>query len=203
VTRRAAILVVLAAVLGCLVASGALAGGGHPTSVFVYRPFTSAGALKASIKVDERLSGSCFASSLASRRTDAWRCTVANDLYDPCFSAPSGSAGFVVCPEFGSPPRRVDRIDLTADLPTPDNTAKPGTKRGLPFVLLARPYAGYCDLVTGTNGRVRGRRVFYDCGLGGTLVGKLNRRPARWTAKLITEGDNPTLYTVRVRFAWY
>jgi hypothetical protein len=153
--------------------------------------------------VDETLSGSCFAGSLASRRDDAWRCTVADDIYDPCFSDPTGSAGFVVCPEFGDPPRMVDRIDLTGALPSAENTAAPGTRKGLPFVLLARPYAGYCDLLTGTTGTVRGRRVRYDCGLGGSLVGTLNRRPARWTAKLITEGDNPTLYTVRVRIAWY
>ena len=201
--RRAAILVLLAAVVASWAAASALAGGGRPTSVYVYSPFTNAGALKASIKVDEKLSGSCFASSLASRRADAWRCTVANDIYDPCFSDPAGGAAFVVCPEFGSPPRQVDRIDLTAELPAPDNTARSGTTRGLPFALLARPYAGYCDLVTGTAGTVRGRRVRYDCGLGGSLVGKLNRRPARWTSKLITEGDNPTLYTVRVRIAWY
>jgi hypothetical protein len=201
--RRGAILALLVAAVTFAGTASALAGGGRPTSVAVYRPFTSAGALKASIKVDETLSGSCFASSLASRRTDAWRCTVANDVYDPCFSDPTGSAGFVVCPEFGSPPRRVDRIDLTADLPAPDNAARPGTRKGLPFVLLARPYAGYCDLLTGTTGTVRGRRVRYDCGLGGSLVGTVNRTPARWTAKLLTEGDNPTLYTVRVRIAWY
>jgi hypothetical protein len=200
---RAGILVLLAAAVTLATAASALAGGGRPTSVAVYRPFTSAGALKASIKVDETLSGSCFASSLASRRSDAWRCTVANDIYDPCFSDPTGGAAFVVCPEFGSPPRRVDRIDLTDDLPAPDNTAQPGTRRGLPFVLLARPYAGYCDLLTGSAGTIGGRRVRYNCGLGGSLVGTLNRRPARWTTKLITEGDNPTLYTVRVRIAWY
>jgi hypothetical protein len=201
--RRTAILSLLVAVVASCAAATALAGNARPTTVAIFRPFTNAGALKASIKVEERLAGSCFASSLASRRTDAWRCTVANDIYDPCFSDPTGAAGFVVCPEFGDPPRRVARIDLDKALPTPTNTAEPGTRRGLPFVLLARPYAGYCDLLTGTTGSVQGRRVYYDCGLGGSLVGKLNRRPARWTAKLITEGDNPTLYTVRVRIAWY
>jgi hypothetical protein len=201
--RRAAILALLAAAVASCAAAAALAGGARSTSVAVYRPFTSAGALKASIKVDETRSGSCFASSLASRRDDAWRCTVADDIYDPCFSDPTGSTGFVVCPEFGEPPRMVDRIDLTEALPAPENTAAPGTRKGLPFVLLARPYAGYCDLLTGTTGTVRGRRVRYDCGLGGSLVGTLNRGPARWTAKLVTEGDNPTLYTVRVRIAWY
>ncbi len=192
--------VLVLAVVASWAAASAPAAAARPTAVAVYRPFTGAGALKESIEIDETLSGSCFASSLASRRSDAWRCTVADDVYDLCFSDPAGNAAFVVCPEFGGPPRRADRIDLTAGLPQPGNSAEPGTRRGLPFVLLARPYAGYCNLVTGT---VEGSRVSYNCGLGGSLVGGLSRRPARWSAKLVTEGDNPTLYTVRVRIAWY
>jgi hypothetical protein len=201
--RRTALLVLALAILASWITASALAGGGRPTSVVVFRPFAGDGSLKASIKVDETSSGSCFTSSLASRRSDAWRCMVDREVYDPCFSDPSGAATFVVCPAFGNPPRVVDRIDLTAGLPQPTNTAEPGTTSGRPFVLLARPYAGYCDLLTGASGTVQGKRVNYDCGRGGSLVGKLDRSSARWTGKLLTEGDNPTLYTVRVAIAWF
>jgi hypothetical protein len=184
-------------------AGSALAGGGRATSVVTYEPFTSTGGLKPSIKVDQTLSGSCFTGSEASARKDAWRCMVANDLYDPCFSDLSGTANFVVCPEFGNAPRRVDQIDLTGPLPSAGNTAEPGTRTGLPWVLLARPYAGYCTLLTGAIGTFQGKKVYYDCGRGGSLVGRLNRSSSQWTAKLLTEGDNPTLYRVRIPIAWY
>ena len=202
-------LLAICALTALVLAAAAHAGGGRATNVVVYQPFTSAGELKASIRVDDTLSGSCFVGSLASPRRDAWRCTVANDVYDPCFSppvqpdAPTTAISFVVCPEFGLPPRRVDRIVLDEALPADGNTGEPGATRGRPFVLSARPYAGYCSVVTGAAGTVQGRRVSYDCGRGGTLVGRIDRSRPRWTAKLLTQGDNPTLYTVRIAIAWF
>jgi hypothetical protein len=194
---------VLVSLVALALAGSALAGGGRPTTIVAYQPFTVAGSLKASIRVDDTLSGSCFTGSIASPRKDAWRCTVANDLYDPCFSDLSGTATFVACPEFGSAPRTVDRIDLTEPLPANGNAAEPGTRKGLPWLVLARPYAGYCTRLTGTPNTFEGKMEYYDCGRGGSLVGRPNRSTARWTAKLLTEGDNPTLYTVRVAIAWY
>jgi hypothetical protein len=185
------------------VAATALGAGPRRTSVLTFQAF-SGGELRSSIVVDETLSGSCSGSSKASPRRDAWRCSVADDTYDPCFSDPSGTADFVVCPEFGLTPRRVDRINLGSPLPSATNTAAPGTRKGLPFVMLARPYAGYCDRIAGRKPPlVQGRRPTYDCGLGGTLLGPPDRSGSRWTAHLITAGDNPTIYTVGVRIAWY
>ena len=182
--------------------SASALAGGRPTTVVSYQPFNAAGALKGSITVEERHSGSCVSSSRFSPRRDAWRCS-ADEVYDPCFSPPSGTVSFVVCPEFGDPPRRVTRIDLTDPLPAPRNTGSITSTRGQPWSVLARPYAGYCNRSTGPPRRVRGRPVRYACGLGGWLVGKIDRSKARWTGRLLTEGDNPTLYRVRVRIAWF
>ena len=197
---RSSLVLTLVALLA--LAPAALAGGGRPTTVVTYQPFGASG-LKQSIKVDETLTGSCFAGSSASPRRDAWRCSATNEIYDPCFSGASADAGYVVCPEFGLSPRSVDRIDLTSPLPSSGNTGDASSGKGLPWRLLARPYAGYCSLVTGTRGSYRGRKISYVCGLGGSLVGKPNRSSRAWTAKLLTEGDNPTLYTVTIRIAWY
>ena len=201
--RRSAVLLLLAVLTACLAASALAAGGGRTTSVVVYQPFTSGGELKASVKISETLSGSCFAGSLVSPRNDAWRCMVADDLYDPCFGNPSGTGAYVVCPEFGNAPRVVDRINLTQKLPAEGNTGEPGSTKGFPWLVLARPYAGYCDRLTGASSTVQGKRVNYECGRGGSLVGKIDRSSSRWAAKLITEGDNPTLYTVRIVIAWF
>lgn len=39
--------------------------------------------------------GDCFSSSISALRTDAWRCSVGNSIFDPCFS--TASKGIVYC----------------------------------------------------------------------------------------------------------
>ena len=72
----------LALSLGALVATGAQATG-HTTAT-VYEAFSYHGVPEPAVT---SASGSCFTSSDVTRRDDAWRCTVGNTLYDPCFSS--------------------------------------------------------------------------------------------------------------------
>jgi hypothetical protein len=48
-----------------------------------------------SMHVTARESGSCWTSSIASQRSDAYRCMVGNSIHDPCFML---SANSVACP---------------------------------------------------------------------------------------------------------
>jgi hypothetical protein len=48
-----------------------------------------------SMQVTERATGSCWTSSIASTRLDAYRCMVRNEIHDPCFTLSSRE---VVCP---------------------------------------------------------------------------------------------------------
>lgn len=194
---RARGLVAVLALLACLALAGS-AGAARATAVYTYQPFGASG-LKASIVVDETLSGTCASGSRATPRSDAWRCRVANDTYDPCFSAPG--VDYVVCPEYLST-RKVARIDLEQPLPANGNTGSATARKGLPWALIAVPYAHQCRLVTENRSKFRGKTIYYTC-LQGTLVGKLNRSKPGWTAKFLSEGDNPTLYTLRVRAAWF
>ena len=54
------------------------------TKVVLYAPF-GFGGLRSDFKVSSKMHGSCWIESLASSRPDAWRCSSANRIYDPCF----------------------------------------------------------------------------------------------------------------------
>lgn len=197
-TTRIKPLVLVAGLVAMLALAGAaMGGGGRPTPVYTYQPF-AAGELKPSIKVDGTVKGECFTGSSASPRSDAWRCTAGKEVYDPCFS---GAEGYVVCPQYFST-RKVTKLELEKPLPAEGNTGSPTAQKGLPWALLALPYAHQCRVVTGARGTYQGKTIFYTC-VQGELVGKLNRTSPRWTAKFLSEGDNPTLYTLAVRGAWY
>lgn len=70
-----------------------------------------------SIKVSEKLTGSCWTNSIANSRPDAYRCAVQNQIFDPCFSnGNSDVGGKVAC--IKSPwDRDATVITLTASLP--------------------------------------------------------------------------------------
>lgn len=53
------------------------AGAAPPTTIIDYRPAAPEG---------KEQTGSCFSTSVAAPRADAWRCTVGNAIFDPCFS---------------------------------------------------------------------------------------------------------------------
>lgn len=64
-----------------------------------------------SMKVTRNASGSCWTSSIASTRKDAFRCMLGNEIYDPCFMRGTSS---VVCPE-----NLVDNSGLAIELTKP------------------------------------------------------------------------------------
>ncbi len=49
-----------------------------------------------SMHVSERATGTCWTSSIASTRSDAYRCMVGNEIHDPCFKLSSVE---VACPQ--------------------------------------------------------------------------------------------------------
>ncbi len=76
------------------------------TQVIVYAPGPPTG---------DPQEGSCWTSSLAVWREDAWRCMVGNDIYDPCFS----SGDSVTCGASPVPPTDGFPLTLTEPLPAP------------------------------------------------------------------------------------
>ena len=103
----------------------------------------------------ETQSGSCFSSAIGLGRSDAYRCTVGNQIYDPCFVVDDTPT--VVC---GANPATGETgfvLDLTEPLPAPEtgNLAQPW--------LIKLADGQVCGLMTGTVVGVGDRIAPYGC----------------------------------------
>jgi hypothetical protein len=72
-----------------------------------------------SMRITARQTGYCWTSSIASQRSDAYRCMVGNGIHDPCFML---SARSVACPTDVASNSGV-AISLTKPLPEPNTAA--------------------------------------------------------------------------------
>jgi hypothetical protein len=166
---------IAAAFLTALTGAGA-AVAASTTKVAVYRPFAS-GKLRSGLVVVHRLRGSCWTSSLAVTRPDAWRCAVGNEILDPCFGGALG-AGVVAC--VADPfSKAVDVLVLTKSLPQPD-AAQFGNAGGEPWVIRLTN-GDQCTYASGFTGAVAGMRLNYECKRGGWLIGHVRRRSGLWS----------------------
>ena len=104
------------------------------------------------MRITSILRGSCWSSSLAAGRDDAWRCMRGNYIFDPCFSSPKAQ-GVVLCVVSPWSKSGVE-IVLTKRLPNP-YAGRPSTT-GLPWAI--QTSAGLrCGFVTRRHGCATGR----------------------------------------------
>jgi len=82
-----------------------------PTQVIMFQPAVPKG---------RPLDGSCWTGSIATDRPGAWRCSVGNGIYDPCFSV-TAAPDLVVCQSSPFTKHEV-ALKLTKPLPTPQKT---------------------------------------------------------------------------------
>jgi dipeptidase D len=101
--------------------------------------------------------GSCWANSLAVWRADAWRCFVANEIYDPCFDV--GEYGSVVCG--ADPVGSTTSFVLTLTDPLPSPRVPQDTAGHAWQVELAD--GTVCGYATGATGGVGDERINYFC----------------------------------------
>ncbi len=119
------------------------------TEVQIFQPAVPSGASR---------SGGCWTDSIAVARRGAWRCTVGNEIYDPCFSN-SALSGAVICdanPAKGSPGFV---LKLTKPLPKPSAQTLPHPR---PWLVKLTDGA-MCQIQTGTIAFVAGIEVPYGC----------------------------------------
>ena len=103
----------------------------------------------------ETQTGSCFTNAIGLGRADAYRCTVGNQIYDPCFV--TGEEQTVVC---GANPATGETgfvLELTESLPEPDVN-----QPGKPW-LIELADGQICGLMTGTVPGVADRIAPYGC----------------------------------------
>lgn len=200
-----AVAVVTIALAGC---SGSVKGGESSTSVKatpsptpaatavdVYEPFAD-GALASGITASATQSGSCLGGSIRSDRPDAWRCLVANQPMDPCFSSPSKVQ--VACPSFQNIDT-VTLIDLTQPLPT--NLANPSRAK-LPwrFQLSTGPLCA--PSTTASANPVDGMRPSGACGNNIEWFGQVNQSVQPWSVLVQSAPGGNTLARDSISAAW-
>lgn len=190
-------LIAIAAVL--VTGASAPAPPAGATQVTLYVPFTPNG-LSIGLAVTRRVNGSCFAGSLASNgRSDAWRCSAGNAIYDPCYQGFESGKTVLACPD--SPwSANVVLLTATKDLPAKEAN-KDTAPKGLPWALeLAN--GRKCTMLTGATFGVAGMRANYGCGDNAYVAGDPDRSLPTWRVFFL--GPRGFAVTqIGVRVAWY
>jgi hypothetical protein len=126
----------------------------------------------ASMKVARTATGYCWTGSIASLRSDAYRCMVGNSIHDPCFSV---NAKSVACPT--NPVANTGiRIALNKPLPRANPNAAPnawmitlagGTKCDMGTGTITPGYPFYCSggiVCAAPLSQIKAAAVFVRCG---------------------------------------
>jgi eukaryotic-like serine/threonine-protein kinase len=167
---------------------------GMVTRVTIYQPWTPDG-ISGRIAVTGRANGSCFGTSAAVGRTDAFRCTAGDVISDPCFASPyAGQDPQVACPD-----PDVDHVLLiTLTEPVPDPLATPTSSRSW---LLQLAGGATCTALTGATAVAADLRQNYGCTDGGDLYGDPDTSSATWTIHYQAK-DSPGLEVVPISAAY-
>ena len=188
--------VVVIVALALVSTAGASTAG---TEIELYAPF-SADTIASGIQVGHVARGSCWTTSIADSRTDAFRCTVGNYIHDPCFaSSPGGPTVYVLCPMY-TPAAKVLRINLTKALPSHAGGSDP---MHYPPWAIQTATGKWCTAITGATSMVAGMRVSYGCIGGGVLLGSPHRASANWRMFYATSYDAGASRLVPLRSVWW
>jgi len=102
-------------------------------------------------------SASCWTNSLSSRRPDAYRCTVKNEIHDPCFIDPYNDS-VLACPM--NPNKALFFTISPSKLPRDNN--KKFSNDSVPWFI--KLYDGTeCSFIGGATTLIAGMRVDYGC----------------------------------------
>ncbi len=170
----------------CLLSVGVALAASPGTRIVHFEPFDLSGRT-AGVHIDRTLRGSCFAGSIGMPRPDAWRCTVGNEILDPCLQAPEGAAPLICIAG-----AQAIRLKLTKALPLAMRNGK--EHRFFAWRLVLRN-GDVCDHFTGTAaGTIQGHDLVYGCRSGGTTTDPV-RAHAFWTVSYLPKGGDPSKVT--------
>jgi len=173
------------------------------TRVEYFEPTTRHGALKAGFGISKQVGrGRCEPSSVVGG--DAYRCTSADGLYDPCWPAGEApGASSVYC--IGNPwSREVTRIRLLERLQA--------NARGRSAIWAMELASGkQCVALQGTVNRVNGTPITFSCGESGRLelLGEPYMAKASWRIREVYLHSHGYTYShtygpiERIAVAWY
>jgi hypothetical protein len=167
-----------------VVLSAGLALAAPRTRLVRFRAFAANGKV-IGLEVGATRKGSCFAGSIGLPRTGAWRCTIGNELLDPCLESPAGPSVPLICVDgtHGIPLR------LTKPLPTAMGN---GPEKRFFAWRLVLANGDVCEHFTGTAaGIVQGQGLEYGCTSGG-LTTEPVKTHAAWTVRYVAKGVAPS-----------
>ncbi len=173
-------------------------GAGVATSLHTYTPFTGR-TIARDVRVGRTAHGYCWTTSSADARSDAFRCFVGNEIYDPCFAGSGAASTYVLCPLY-TPGASALRIDLTKRLPAAMPSVHP--RRYEPWAVQLSS-GKWCTVETGATGSIDGLPVSYGCVGGGMLLGTIKRSPGGWTAFYAASARTTRTPRVALRSAWW
>jgi hypothetical protein len=170
------------------------------TRVVVMAGFTVGGV--PTMRITRTVRGSCFSTSDAALRRDAYRCMSGNELFDPCLAPPpSVKAGnVVVCP---TDPFRNTGIEIRLTRRLPRNTGPAPSDRGVPFAIrLTNGCEATVD--TGATAAIGRTRANYYCARTHQwLWGAPSRRGRLWTIWSAPLSARHLTRRVSIAEAWF
>lgn len=101
--------------------------------------------------------GTCFTNSVIAPVEDAWRCSVGNQIYDPCIIATDGKS--LVCGEDPSKKLPGFVLTLVSPLPTPDISVEAVNNPWIVELASGR----LCSFAQGASGVIDDQRINYYC----------------------------------------
>ena len=161
----------------------------------------------------EQREGSCWTNSNIIQRSDAWRCMIGNEIFDPCYTARDKTT--LVCdskPDIEKPTGFV--LKLTKPLPIPDASNGPSSSASM----IELEDGTICDAISGASGAtdgVRTERISYSCRMssknmvifGDVIPGKVWIAEKGILVERKTNDDLPPMLVkdlrkVKIRTAW-
>ena len=166
-----------------------------PTATRIYSPANASGGL--AVPVSRKANGSCFTTSNVTTRTDAYRCTVGNELFDPCFSV---SQSQVVCP-FDGPWANSGLLINVSSLPSAAGGSQDQGTNGQPWAIQLAGGTN-CLSISGATSLIAGQRLGYQCTGGVGLYGNVQRSGPAWMIFVGTPNSS-TLAPRPIMVAWF
>lgn len=160
------------------------ADGGDVTSteVVVYVAVAPAGDVVAE-------AAECFSDSLAAPRQNGYRCSVGNQIYDPCFAIDGTHAMCAPDPTADDPGTY---IEVAVPFPTTS-----GTVESAPW-LLQLADGTVCGFATGATGGAEDKRLNYSCTNDEWILGDVQEGDP-WTAEFVTGAVGANGFAIETR----
>lgn len=113
------------------------------------------------VKESDLIEAKCWTMSVASFRTDAYRCMVNNEIHDPCFSLPLNHS-VVSCPDYPNDDKHYFKFIDTRDIETEQKHTSLTTDENLPWYIVLDSGVE-CSFITGATASIANLRMDYGC----------------------------------------